>query len=235
MSLAALFLFSAFSMLLSPFLGPIPALQSAPPSSTSASETPAQEAPSSTNSTNSQPSSQASTTQTPSAAKSAPPKVQTGKKKLASQGCNASPAPAPEMPSGAPASQPANQPASAPSADAGEAGAAKPTPPQSCPPAKIIVRQGGTTEPRIRLAGGPTAAEAARKRDAVNQLLGATNQNLKKTAGWQLSSSQRDTITQTRQFMEQSKAAMADGDVERARTLAWKAQLLSEDLVNPQK
>jgi hypothetical protein len=233
MTLAALFLFSAFSMLLSPFLGPIPTLQSASASSTSASETPAQEAPSSTNSTNSQPSSQASTTQTPSAVKSAPPKVQTGKKKLASQGCNPSPAPA--SASGAQASQPANQPASAPSADAGEAGAAKPTPPQSCPPAKIIVRQGGTTEPRIQLAGGPTAAEAARKRDAVNQFLGATNRNLKKTAGWQLSSSQRDTITQTRQFMEQSKAAMADGDLERARTLAWKAELLSEDLVNPQK
>jgi hypothetical protein len=233
MTLAALFLSSAFSMLLFPFLGPIPAtLQSASASSTSASETPAQEAPSSTNSTNSQPS-PAPTTQTPSAAKSAPPKSQTGKKKPASQGCNASPAPAP--PSGAQGSQPANQPASAPSADASKAGAAQPPPAKDCPPAKIVVRQGGTAEPRIQLAGGPTAAEAARKRDAVNQLLGATNQNLKKTAGWQLSSSQRDTITQTRQFMEQSKAAMADGDLERARTLAWKAQLLSEDLVNPQK
>jgi hypothetical protein len=234
MTLAALFLFSAFSMLLFPFLGTIPAaLQSASASSTSASETPAPQAPSNTNSTNSQPSSPASTTQTPSAAKSAPPKSQAGKKKSASQGCNASPAPAP--PSGAQGSQPANQPASAPSADASEAGAAQPTPAKNCPPAKIVVRQGGTAEPRIQLAGGPTAAEATRKRDAVNQLLGATNQNLKKTAGWQLSSSQRDTITQTRQFMEQSKAAMADGDLERARTLAWKAELLSEDLVNPQK
>jgi hypothetical protein len=229
MTLAALFLFSAFSMLLFPLLGPIPALQSAPASS--ASETPAQETPSSTDATNSQPPSQAATTQTPSAAKSAPPKAQTGKKKPASQGCNASPAPA----SGAQGSQSANQPASAPPADAGEAGAAQPTPPKSCPPPKVIVRQGGTTEPHIQLAGGPRAAEAARKRDAVNQLLGTTNQNLKKTAGWQLSSSQRDTITQTRQFMEQSKAAMADGDLERARTLAWKAELLSEDLVNPQK
>jgi hypothetical protein len=35
--------------------------------------------------------------------------------------------------------------------------------------------------------------------------------------------------------MEQSKAAMSQGDLERARTLAWKAQLLSDDLVKPEK
>jgi len=69
----------------------------------------------------------------------------------------------------------------------------------------------------------------------VNQLLGATNQNLKKTAGWQLNSSQQDTITQTRQFVKQSEDAVAEGDLERARTLAWKAELLSEDLIDPQK
>ena len=33
--------------------------------------------------------------------------------------------------------------------------------------------------------------------------------------------------------MEQSKAAVGGGDLERARTLAWKAQLLSEELVKP--
>ena len=58
---------------------------------------------------------------------------------------------------------------------------------------------------------------------------------MKKTAGWQLNSSQQDTITQTRQFVKQSEAAMAEGDLERARTLAWKAELLSEDLIDPQK
>jgi hypothetical protein len=231
MTLAALLLFSAFSVLFSPLLGQIDAFQSASAGSTSTSETQAQEGSTSTNSTNSQPSSQASTTQTPSAAKSAPTKTPTGKKKPASQGCNASPAPV----SGSQASPPANQPSSDASAEAGAASAAKPAPPNNCPPEKTIVRQGGTAEPQIQLAGGPTAAEAARKRDAVNQLLGTTKQNLKKTAGWQLSSSQQDTVTQTRQFMEQSKAAMADGDLERARTLAWKAELLSEDLVSPQK
>jgi hypothetical protein len=229
MTLAGLFLFSAFSITLFSFLGPISSPRPASASFASASETPAQEASPGTNVTNSQASSPPSTSQTPPASKSAPSKARTGKKKPASQDCSTPGAPAA---SGAPASQPADQP---PSDQSAAASGAQPTPAKSCPPAKIIVRQGGTTEPRIQLAGGPTPAEAARKRDAVNQLLGTTNQNLKKTAGWQLSTSQKDTVTQTRQFIEQSKAAMADGDLERARTLAWKAELLSEDLVSPQK
>jgi hypothetical protein len=232
MTLAVLFLLSAFWITFSPFVGQNAAHQPASAISTSTSETPTQEGASSTNSANSQPSSQSSPTPTPPAPKSTPSKTGTGKKKPASQDCNASPEP---LASGAEASQPANPPSSDPSAAAGAASAPKPTPPNNCPPAKIVVRQGGTSEPRIQLAGGPAAPEAARKRDAVNQLLGTTHQNLKKTAGWQLNSSQQDTVTQTRQFMKQSEAAMAEGDLERARTLAWKAELLSEDLINPQK
>ncbi len=66
-------------------------------------------------------------------------------------------------------------------------------------------------------------------------MLGATEQNLKKIAEMQLSEDQQGMVTQIRQFMEQSKTAVAAGDTERARTLAWKAQLLSEELVNPAK
>jgi hypothetical protein len=42
-------------------------------------------------------------------------------------------------------------------------------------------------------------------------------------------------VKQVRQFIDQSKTATAAGDLESARTLAWKAQLLSDELVNPQK
>lgn len=105
----------------------------------------------------------------------------------------------------------------------------------NCPPPKIVIREGGTTDPSIQLAGGPTADEAARKRNAISQLLDTTEQNLKKAAEKQLTGNQQDTVSQTRQFMQESKQAMADGDLERARTLAWKAEVLSEDLVNPQK
>ena len=62
-----------------------------------------------------------------------------------------------------------------------------------------------------------------------------TQANLKKMAGRQLTPSQQDMVNQIHQFMDQSKTAVAAGDVERGRTLAWKAQLLSEELVNPQK
>jgi hypothetical protein len=64
-------------------------------------------------------------------------------------------------------------------------------------------------------------------------MLGSTEENLKKIAGRQLSSDQQDMVNQIRQFMEQSKRAVGDGDLERARTLAWKAQVLSEELVKP--
>jgi hypothetical protein len=105
--------------------------------------------------------------------------------------------------------------------------------PTNCPPSKVIVRQGGTAEPSIQLAGG--AAGPSRQKDTANQLLGTTEANLKKIAGHPLSSNQQDMVNQIRQFMEQSKAAVGDGDLERARTLAWKAQLLSEELVKPSK
>jgi hypothetical protein len=110
-----------------------------------------------------------------------------------------------------------------------------PNPPKDCPPPKIVVRHGGSNEPSIQLAGGPAAEQAAQQRNAINQLLGISDQNLKRAADMQLSAAQQDTVSQTRQFMQQSKAAMATGDFERARTLAWKAQLLSEDLAKPEK
>jgi hypothetical protein len=105
--------------------------------------------------------------------------------------------------------------------------------PTNCPPSKVIVRQGGTAEPSIQLGGG--AASASQQRDTANQMLGTTEANLKKIAGRQLTSDQQNMVNQIRQFKEQSKAALGDGDLDRARTLAWKAQVLSEELVKPAK
>lgn len=105
---------------------------------------------------------------------------------------------------------------------------------KDCPPPRIVVRQGGTKDPSIQLAGGD-AAQAAQKRDNINQLLGQTDQNLKKAEDMQLTASQQEVVTQARQYVVQSKTAMDNGDFERARTLAWKAQLLSQDLTNPAK
>ncbi len=122
-----------------------------------------------------------------------------------------------------------------PSANTSGQATGAPPAPKDCPPPKIVVRQGGTADPSIQLAGGPGTAQASSKKDEVNQLLGVTQENLKKIAAQPLNSNEQDTATQIRQFMDQSKAAIADGNLERARTLAWKAKTLSEDLVGPEK
>ena len=107
--------------------------------------------------------------------------------------------------------------------------------PANCPPAKVIVRQGGTSEPSIQLAGGTTTGSPSHQSDTANQMLGSAEANLKKIAGRQLTPNQQDMVNQIRQFMGQSKTSSEAGDLERARTLAWKAKLLSEELVKPEK
>jgi len=133
-----------------------------------------------------------------------------------------------------PAPAAASQPASASSAAPSDppAAASAPTP---CPPPKVIVQQGGASEPTIQLAGGTPGAQASHERDTANQMLGATQANLKKIAGRQLTPNQQDMVNQIHQFMDQSKTAVDAGDLDRARTLAWKAQLLSEELIKPEK
>jgi hypothetical protein len=62
----------------------------------------------------------------------------------------------------------------------------------------------------------------------------ATEANLKKIADRQLTPAQQDMVNQIQQFMDQSKNSVQSGDLDRARTLAWKAELLSEELVKPE-
>jgi hypothetical protein len=142
---------------------------------------------------------------------SAKPTQKKTQKKASASGCNANPT------TGA--------------ADPSQSGTSK-TLSQNCPPPKIVVQQGGTSEPSIQLAGGD---QDTKKRAATNQMLGSAEANLKKISGIQLTADQQDTASQVRQFVDQSRAALAAGDLERGNTLAWKAQLLSEDLVKPQK
>jgi hypothetical protein len=101
-----------------------------------------------------------------------------------------------------------------------------------CPPRKKVVRNGGSPEPAVKLTGG-TPAEQALQQRSTDQLTAATEENLKQIAGRQLSPSQQDMVSHIKQFMEQSKAAVAAGDLERGRDLAMKAHLLSDELVKP--
>jgi hypothetical protein len=81
--------------------------------------------------------------------------------------------------------------------------------------------------------GGPGGAQASQQRDTTDQLLGSVESDLKKVEGRQLNSSQQEMMTQIQQFIEQSKAAVAVGDMERGHNLAMKAHLLSAELVKP--
>ena len=153
------------------------------------------------------------------------------KRRVSASNCNSTPAGTASA---------ANDPAtsgktSADPASGGSAPASVPSAPKNCPPSKVIVRHGGTAEPSIQLAGGAAGNQTSHERDSANQMLGSTEANLKKIAGRQLSPNQQDMVNQIRQFMEQSKTAVVDGDLERARTLAWKAELLSEELLKPGK
>jgi hypothetical protein len=104
-----------------------------------------------------------------------------------------------------------------------------------CAPKKVIVRQGSTSDPSIEVVGGAQGRQASDERDTAIQMLETTEANLKKVEGTQLSSDQRDMVKQVREFVDQSKAATSAGDLDQARTLALKAQLLSEELVRTEK
>jgi hypothetical protein len=101
-----------------------------------------------------------------------------------------------------------------------------------CPPPKKVVKNGGSEEPSIQLVGGTSADQASQQR-STEQLTASTDENLKMIAGRQLTSSQQDLVSQVKQFMDQSKAALAAGNPERGHNLAQKANLLSQELLKP--
>jgi hypothetical protein len=97
-------------------------------------------------------------------------------------------------------------------------------------PHKIVVREGGASEPAAQIAPGMTPAEATRQRHNAEQLLGSTDDKLKRLTGRTLDAKQQETVGQIRNYMEGVRSALKEGDVRRANTLAQKAHLLSEDL-----
>ncbi len=98
-------------------------------------------------------------------------------------------------------------------------------------PHKTVVREGGASEPAAQIAPGMTPAEATRQRHNAEQLLGATDDKLKRLTGRPLNAKQQEAVAQIRNYMDGARSALKEGDVRRANTLAQKAHLLSEDLV----
>lgn len=98
-------------------------------------------------------------------------------------------------------------------------------------PRKIVVREGGASQPAAQIVPGTTPAEAAHQRQNAEQLLGFTDDRLKQMAGIALDAGQQETLGQIRNYMDGARSALKEGDVGRANTLAQKAHLLSEDLM----
>jgi len=100
-------------------------------------------------------------------------------------------------------------------------------------PQKRVIHRGSTVEPTTQLAQGITEEQAAKQREATNQLLANTDASLQKLSGRRLTKDEQDTVAQIRRFMQQVKTADAAGDLQRAHKLAVKARLLADALVKP--
>lgn len=105
----------------------------------------------------------------------------------------------------------------------------KPAKSTSASPGKTVVTNGGTGEPIIAISSEEGQRRAARVRE-TNRLLDSADLNLKDVAVRGVSASQEGTVKQIRSYMDQAKAAVNSGDVERAYTLANKANMLAADL-----
>jgi hypothetical protein len=103
--------------------------------------------------------------------------------------------------------------------------------PASSSPKKRVIRRGSTTEPTIQFSPGLTQGQAAAQRQSTTQLLAGAEANLKKISNQQLIASQQESVNQIRKYMEQAKTADASGDLQRAHNLAFKARLLSDELL----
>jgi len=97
-------------------------------------------------------------------------------------------------------------------------------------PRKTVVRQGGVDEPKAQIVTGMTPDEANRQRQRAEQLLTSTVENLERIDPQALGAQQQETVSQIHNYMAGARAALKEGDISRAHTLAMKASLLAEDL-----
>ena len=97
-------------------------------------------------------------------------------------------------------------------------------------PRKVIVPQGGVDEPKAQIVTGMAPAEAERQRQAAEQFLKLADATLKRVGFGPFNALQEETVSQIRNYMEEARSALKEGDISRAHTLAEKADLLAHDL-----
>jgi hypothetical protein len=102
-------------------------------------------------------------------------------------------------------------------------------------PSKTVVRNGSTPDPSIAISPDVSDQETLRKLNSADRLLASADANLKQITRRQLTTSQEDTVKQIRVYMDQARTAERNGEVQRAYTLANKANLLAADLAAPRQ
>jgi hypothetical protein len=106
--------------------------------------------------------------------------------------------------------------------------------PPSTPGQKVMISPGGgsPTSSNSGISASMAHTDEAHQRESTAQLLQSTEDNLRNLSR-QLSADERGVVDQIRNFISQSRAATADGDMVRAHNLALKAHLLSDELARP--
>jgi cytoskeletal protein RodZ len=97
---------------------------------------------------------------------------------------------------------------------------------------KVVVRNGGAKDGSVQIAPALSKEQELHNRESTAELLATTGANLKSLAGRQLTAAQKSMVEQINAYVRQAKSASDSGDVVRAHTLAFKAHLLSDNLVN---
>jgi outer membrane murein-binding lipoprotein Lpp len=115
------------------------------------------------------------------------------------------------------------------------------------PPSLAVSRQ--PARPRVAVQPAPEPAgsakteapslapqlsqqEIAAAQQEMNESLGIAQRNLLSAKNHKLNATQSDLASKVNSFVDESKAAAKDGDWARARNLARKAQLLSDELAS---
>jgi hypothetical protein len=98
-----------------------------------------------------------------------------------------------------------------------------------------VVRNGSTSEPIVAISPAETQQQAIQELSTTNQLLTNADANLRQLSRRQLTEDEEGTVKQIQVYIQQARAAVKNGEAQRAYILANKADMLSTDLVRPRQ
>jgi hypothetical protein len=98
-----------------------------------------------------------------------------------------------------------------------------------------VIRNGGTSEPIVAISPAESQQQAIQELSTTNQHLANADANLRELSRRQLSEDDEGTVKQIQVYMQQARAAVKNGEAQRAYVLANKADMLSADLVRPRR